>query len=147
MVAVLCFVLFRFCFGKAQPACLELIWNFHLIEITDCVDEMWFVIYKYLAIICYDSLPVSSEERVIKWLLTQQGCHLPRWYGTRTDCDLAELVLCSHQCLKLALTAGWLLAHDGEGYQEGRGWRDSILTRLQHNCLSVKPVESTCHCH
>ena len=95
--------------------------------------------------ICCDLLSVSSEGHLIKLILSKQGCHLPRWYGLQTISDLAELILCSHQCIKLAFTAGWPLAqHDGQGYQEGRGWQDSILSRLHHhNCLPVKPVEST----
>ena len=63
-----------------------------------------------------------------KITFNKQGCHLPQWYGPQTIPDAAELVLCSHQCIKLALTAGWpLTQHDGQGYQEGRGWQDSIL--------------------
>ena len=110
----------------------------------------WTVIYN---------LDVSSYRML--WFITsffrgtlnkitfnKQGCHLPQCYGPQTISDAAELVLCSHQCIKLALTAGWPLAqHDGQGYQEGRGWQDSILSRLHHNYLPVKPVGSTCHCH
>ena len=110
----------------------------------------WTVIYN---------LDVSSYRML--WFITsffrgtlnkitfnKQGCHLPQWYCPQTIPDSAELVLCSHQCIKLALTAGWPLAqHDGQEYQEGRGWQDSILARLHHNCLPVKPVGSTCHGH
>ena len=86
--------------------------------------DHWMYRWNVIGNVNISSFPMSwfvislFKGTLDKMTSTKQGCHLTGCYGLKANCVSAEIVLCSHGCLILALAAGWPLAqYDGDEYR------------------------------